>query len=97
MRLRKSGRLLDFALDEQGVHAREWSGFRGKADIGVVSNALRWVEAADALIRVHKAGTQSQNLRSKTYDDGYVIGIIKRRGAAIEDRQIPILAKRAAK
>jgi len=30
-------------------------------------------------------------------DDGYVIGIIKRRGAAIEDRQIPILAKRAAK
>jgi hypothetical protein len=64
--IEKSRRLLGFALDGQGVHAREWSGFRGKADIGVVSNALRCVEAANALIRVHKASTQNQNLRSKT-------------------------------
>jgi hypothetical protein len=64
--IEKSRRLLGFALDGQGVHAREWSGFRGKADIGVVSNALRCVEAANALIRVHKASTQNQKLRAKT-------------------------------
>src|SRR5262249_47091172 len=56
--IEKSRRLLGFALDGQGVHAREWSGFRGKADIGVVSNALRCVEAANGYTRlVHKIKT----------------------------------------
>src|SRR3974390_1541657 len=33
---------------------------------GTSDNGLRCVEAANALIRVHKAGTQNQKLRTKT-------------------------------
>jgi hypothetical protein len=66
--IEKSLRLLGFELDGQGVYAREWSGFRGKADIGVVSNALRCLKAANALMSTQGEYTKSKPARENIKD-----------------------------